>query len=145
MAQSAIALTASSISQRAALGALETPSHKLAADLEAHRSHRDMVMDMLEAVEGVRCTRPHAGIFAFPDVSSFYGLHIDGFEITSSAHLCLYLLRKHHVLTAPGCMFGGDRHIRLSFSVPRSELEVGLTRLWVTPSRSYAKGACVGD
>lgn len=127
--QSSLGMAASSVAQHAALGALATPVAEMRIWWERHLAARDHACDVLRK-EGIRCAKPAAGRYLFPDVQEFYGFNSQsGVLVSSSVSLASYLLREHRVLVAPGSAFGDDDRIRISFSVEPEELERGLKRL----------------
>jgi len=111
----------STLSQRAALAALTEGWDATTPMRAEYRARRDLVVEGLKAIPGVECLPPEGAIYAFPDVSAFFG--------GDSVALASYLLDEAHVATVPGRAFGRDGHLRLSFSCSREELAAGLARL----------------
>lgn len=123
----------SSISQRAALGAL---SADLTGELERRRQtldrqRRQVLRALAElpllAVEG----RPQGGFFVFLDVSGTYGWVPAGEEvaIADAAGFAEALLRRVQVAVVPGADFGAPNHVRLSFTPAPDQLDEALDRL----------------
>lgn len=114
--------TAATFTMQAAATALRGPRGPLTAMVEAFRHRRDMVVDALSTVPGVRLTPIEGAFYAFPDVGCC-GL--------DSRALAARLLDEAHVSVTPGIAFGSsaDSHIRLSFATDNTSLEAGLSRI----------------
>lgn len=120
----------SSISQKAGVKALEMdpePVHEMVA---AFRERRDVVLERLRAIDGVRCPTPEGAFYLYPDVSSFLGSETpDGSVIGDSSDLCFYLLENHDVALVPGTAFGAPEGLRLSYASSMEDLETALDRI----------------
>jgi len=116
---------ASSISQKAAVAALEGDQTCVAEMNRAFKERHDFIVRGLNALPGVSCV-PGAGTFyAFADVSKAVvasGCRDDG-EFTEM------LLERAGVAVVPGGPFGAPGHIRLSFACSMQTLEKALQRL----------------
>ena len=115
----------SSISQRAALVALEASQACVSIMNAAYRERHDFLVPALNALPGVRC-RPGAGTFyAFADVSEA----LQRLQIPDDAHFTEQLLERTGVAVVPGSGFGSPGHIRLSFATDRAQLEAAIARM----------------
>lgn len=112
---------APSVSQHAAIAALEGPQDDVESMHEAFRERRDYVVDRLDDIPDVSCAEPEGAFYAFVDVSS-----LDA----SSLSVAKNLLYDHGVVTTPGSGFGdaGEGFLRMSFANGLERLEVGLDR-----------------
>ncbi len=119
----------SSISQAAALAALEGDQACLADMLTAFAARRDLVCRLLSDMPGVRFRPPEGAFYAFFDVSQHFGRTIDGKTITDSIEFCTAALESAHVNLVPGVAFGAEGFVRLSFATSPAEIEGGLARL----------------
>jgi aspartate aminotransferase len=106
-----------SISQKAALAALNSPQEFFAEWLEEFSRRRLFVVDRLNALEGISCIVPGGAFYAFPDVSALYGRRAGEQVIDGSLAFCDYMLNEQHIAIVPGIGFGNDRHIRISYAV----------------------------
>jgi aspartate aminotransferase len=118
-----------SIAQAAATAALAGPQDCVRVMAREFLARRDLVVDGLRAIPGVRTTRPEGAFYVFPDVSAFFGRRGPDGVVHSASDLGSYLLRHASVATVPGEGFGAPQHIRLSYAAPRQVLEEGLQRL----------------
>jgi len=119
-----------SISQKAGVAALEMdpePVHEMVA---AFRRRRDVVLERLRNIDGLRCPTPEGAFYLYPDVSSFLGAEApDGSIIDDSSDLCFYLLEEHNVALVPGTAFGAPNGLRLSYASSMEDLETALDRI----------------
>ncbi len=115
------------ISQYAALAALSGPQEKVEQMRDAFCQRRDVLVDRLNRMPGVRCRKPLGAFYVFPDVSELCsrskGRAGDDFA------LCDYLVEQHHVGTVPGTGFGAPGHIRLSYAASMSDIQQAADRL----------------
>jgi aspartate aminotransferase len=113
-----------SISQKAAFEALTGPQDSVAMMLAEYARRRDFVVDRLNAIPGVRCTRPGGAFYAYPNISSALS-----HGIKDSLDFSVRLLEESHVAVVPGSAFGTTEHIRISYATSLEQLDRGLTRL----------------
>ncbi|MFP4620864.1 MAG: aminotransferase class I/II-fold pyridoxal phosphate-dependent enzyme, partial [Bacteroidales bacterium] len=120
---------ASSISQRAALAAI-TSSHDFTKEMvKAFKRRRDLVMNGLEQIEGIKKYLPHGAFYLFPDVSHYFGKSYGSREIKNAGDLCFYLLEEANVAVVPGSAFGYPNNIRISYAASDEELQEALRRI----------------
>jgi len=113
-----------SIAQRAAVAAL-TGSQDVVAEMRAaFHQRRDVLVNGLNSLPGVRCPMPGGAFYAFPDVSGWMKGDIQG-----SDALAAVLLEKYGVGVIPGSGFGADTCIRMSYATSMAAIEEGLSRL----------------
>ncbi|HWL61579.1 MAG TPA: pyridoxal phosphate-dependent aminotransferase [Steroidobacteraceae bacterium] len=116
---------ASSISQQAAIAALNGPEEQMRRMNASFRQRHDFFVAGLNALPGFRC-RPGEGTFyAFVDVSA--AMRALGFA--DDVAFCDYLLNGALVAGVPGSAFGAPGHLRLSFAVSQRNLELALERI----------------
>ncbi|MBW2544227.1 MAG: pyridoxal phosphate-dependent aminotransferase [Deltaproteobacteria bacterium] len=118
-----------SISQKAAVEALNGDQGAIGEMVEAFSERRNYIVDALNEMDGVSCMNPDGAFYAFPDVSSLYGKVYDGKRVTGSASLAEYLLDVANIAVVPGIAFGSDDHIRLSYATSMKNIREGITRI----------------
>jgi aspartate aminotransferase len=118
-----------SISQYAALAALEGDQECVEKMRREFEARRDLVCRRLAAIPGVRCPVPGGAFYAFFDVSSHFGRTLGGRKVTDSVSFCLAALESAHVNVVTGSAFGAEGSVRLSFATSREQLNGGLNRL----------------
>ena len=120
---------ASSISQYAALAALEGEQDCVEKMRREFEARRDLVCRRLNAMPGIECPIPGGAFYAFFKVSIHFGRTLAGKKITDSAAFCQAALEAAHVNMVPGSAFGFEGYVRLSFAASREHLNGGLDKL----------------
>jgi len=120
-----------SISQWAALAALEGPTDFFDEWRAAFHRRRDLVVDGLNAIPGIECLRPDGAFYAFPVVRDL--LAKLGMGEDEDVKLAGRILDEAHVASVPGSPFCAPGHIRLSYATSEQDLEKALERIarWV--------------
>lgn len=118
-----------SIAQRAAITALEASPERISYMVKAFAERRKIVKKGLDDLPGLRTNMPEGAFYFFPDVSSYIGKTLRGFEIKSVDDFCLYLLENAEVATVTGRAFGNDDCIRMSYAASNEQLETALSRI----------------
>jgi aspartate aminotransferase len=118
-----------SVSQEAALAALEGDQDCVEKMRREFEARRDLVCRRLAATPGIRCPLPGGAFYAFFDVSSYFGRTLAGKRVTDSAGFCQVALESAHVNLVPGSAFGAEGYVRLSFATSREQLKGGLDQL----------------
>lgn len=128
---------AASFAQKAAVAALQGPPDMFVPMVEEFRGRRDLVVDTLNSLEGVRCQRPEGAFYVLPNVSGLFGRTYKGAPLTGSIQMSEILLNDFQVAAVPGAPFGVEGYIRMSFATSREQLRKGLDRFreFVTATR----------
>ena len=120
----------SSISQAAALAALEGPEEFLSERNDKFRIRRDMVVDMLNNCNGLSCLKPSGAFYVYPSCSGVIGKSSsNGKVIENSIDFSSYLLESEGVAVVPGSAFGADPFFRISYATSDSILEEACKRI----------------
>lgn len=117
---------ASSITQKAGVAALKGPKEELAAMLVEYRARRDMLLDGIASIPGVRARTPEGAFFVFLNVSGWIGRSYRGRKVDGSIALSEILLEDFRVAVVPGAFFGAEGYLRLSFVASRPAIARGL-------------------
>ncbi len=118
-----------SVSQAAALAALEGEQDCVETMRREFEARRDLVCARLRAMPGVRSFVPEGAFYAFFDVSAHFGRALAGRPVPDSATFCQAALEGAHVNLVPGSAFGAEGFVRLSYATSRDQLQEGLDRL----------------
>lgn len=117
------------IAQRAALAGLTGDQNPTKEMAKAYLKRRDLVLDLLKDIPGIKTHVPEGAFYFFPDISDFFGKSADGQEINSSDDFCLYILKEAYVSLVTGAAFGAPNSIRLSYAASEDELKEALNRI----------------
>lgn len=115
----------SSISQAAAIAALEADPGDVRAMYEAYAERRRWLVPALNEIPGFECPEPDGAFYVLPRVTSLYGRP----GIGDSQGLATYLLEKAAVAVVPGAAFGIDECIRLSYATGLDSIKEGVRRI----------------
>ena len=116
----------SSISQAAAVAALNGPQDCIEEMCRSFEQRYDYIRDALNAIDGVECPECDGAFYAFP---SFQAVIDRMDKVRDDVELATWLLDKAGVATVPGTAFGAPGHLRLSFASSMEELEEAISRL----------------
>jgi aspartate/methionine/tyrosine aminotransferase len=108
--------------QRAGLEALTGPQDAVEDMVAAFHRRRDLIVDGLNEIDGIRCLKPKGAFYAFPNIS--------GTGMTSK-EFADHLLNDHGVAALAGTSFGeyGEGFIRLSYANSEENLKKALDRI----------------
>lgn len=117
------------IAQRATIAALDAPVSKIQYMVDEFKSRRDIVIGLLNDIDGIKTNTPNGAFYVFPDVSSFFGKTINGTLINNASDFALYILEEAHVATVTGDAFGAPNCIRISYAASETQLREALARI----------------
>lgn len=120
---------ASSISQRAALAAVNANPSVVADMQAAFKKRRDLLLKLFREVPHVHCNNPGGAFYLFPEVSYYFGKSFGETVIKDAKDLCLYLLNVGHVALTPGGAFGAPKYIRLSYATSEDQITEAVKRI----------------
>jgi aspartate/methionine/tyrosine aminotransferase len=108
--------------QRAGLEALTGPQDDVHAMVEAFRRRRQLIVDGLNAIDGITCLKPKGAFYVFPNITGA-GM--------KSKPFADYLLQEHGVAALSGTAFGsyGEGYLRLSYANSEENLKKALERV----------------
>ncbi|RLP27876.1 pyridoxal phosphate-dependent aminotransferase [Mesorhizobium sp. YM1C-6-2] len=120
----------SSVSQAAAIEALTGPQDYLAERRGDFRIRRDLVVEGLNAIDGLDCPRPQGAFYTFASCAGMLGRATpQGRKIESDRDFCAYLLDEARVAVVPGSAFGASPFFRISYATSQQELREALARI----------------
>jgi len=118
-----------SITQRAAIAAMDADPVVLKDMIAAFGSRRTLVLDKLNEIEGVKTNVPGGAFYVFPDVSYFYGKSFNGTTIENGSDLAMFLLNEALVALVTGEAFGDPNCIRISYAASEEVLTEAMKRI----------------
>jgi len=112
----------SSISQMAAVAALQGPKDYYKAWIKEYTERRDLIIKELNEISGVRCLKPQGAFYVFPNIRAFN---------TSSSDFAMRILKKARVILVPGTAFGsnGEGYVRLSYATSKEKIAEAMRRI----------------
>ena len=127
--QGQITSGANCIAQRATIAALDAPVSKIQYMVDEFKIRRDLVLDLLSKIEGIKTNVAQGAFYVFPDVSSYFGKTIDGVEVNNASDFSMLLLEKANVATVTGEAFGAPDCIRISYAASQENLKEAIKRI----------------
>jgi aspartate aminotransferase len=118
-----------SITQKAAVAALNGPRDSADDMLAEFTKRRAFVFEQMSQMPGLKLINPDGAFYMFPDVSSFFGKSYDGTTISNADDLCMYLLHKANVTFVTGSAFQQPNALRISYAASMEKLQEGMKRL----------------
>ena len=123
---------ASTISQYAAIAALNGPQVEISKMVMEFQKRRDYFVSHLQDIPGIASNKPQGAFYIFPNISSFFGMMYEGVVINNSIDFANYLLDEAKVVVVPGSGFGADQFIRISYSTSMDKIEQSLIKIKTT-------------
>ncbi len=120
----------SSISQAAAVAALDGPQDFLARQLDVFRERRDLVVEMLNKAPGLSCPKPEGAFYVYPGCAGAIGRATpDGKTIATDEDFVKYLLESEGVAAVHGAAFGLSPAFRVSYATSTELLREACARI----------------
>ncbi len=127
--QGQITSGANCIAQRATIAALQVPPSEIKYMVEEFEQRRDLILQLLGEIPGLKLNRPEGAFYVFPDVSAYFGKNLAGTPINDANDVALYILEKAHVATVSGAAFGAPNCIRISYAASQEEIKTAIGRI----------------
>ncbi|MFO7171370.1 MAG: pyridoxal phosphate-dependent aminotransferase [Bacillota bacterium] len=120
----------SSITQKAALAALQGDQGFLEEMRREFDRRRLYMLERLRSMPGIRVdVVPQGAFYLFPNVSGLFGATIRGRRIASSDDLAMVLLEEAKVAAVPGTGFGAPNYLRFSYATSMERIREGMDRM----------------
>ena len=117
------------IAQRAAITAVKAAPEKVQYMVSEFKSRRDIVIDLLNKIDGFKINQPEGAFYVFPDISSFFGKTIRNKKVANATDFSMLLLEEANVATVTGDAFGAPNCIRMSYAASELQLREALKRI----------------
>jgi aspartate aminotransferase len=128
--QSQSTSSTSSISQAAAVAALEGPQDGVAAMAEVYKERRDLVVAALNGIPGLSCHKPEGAFYVFPGMHGCLGkTSAGGTKIDDDEAFVTALLEEHGVAAVHGAAFMYPGHFRVSYATDTQSLRQACARI----------------
>ena len=120
----------SSISQAAAVEALNGKQDFITIRAKAFQERRDFVVNSLNAIEGISCLKPEGAFYVFPNCKGLIGKKDkSGKKITNDTEFVQSLLENNDVAVVQGSAFGLEGFFRISYATSMEKLEIAMKRI----------------
>lgn len=119
----------SSISQMAAIEAMQTPHEVVEAMKDEFLKRRDVCYELLRNIPGLQVNKPSGAFYFLPKVDHYFGKTFKGEPINNAVDLSMYLLHHGHVAVVSGESFGSPECIRLSYATSETKLREAIRRM----------------
>ena len=117
------------IAQKATETAMMADPSSICFMKEAFQKRRDMMLDLLQEIEGIKTNIPQGAFYIFPDISYFFGKTDGNTVINDSNDFCMYLLNNAHVALVSGEAFGSPKCVRISYAASEENLKEAVSRM----------------
>lgn len=114
--QSQSVTSVNSITQKAAVAALEGPQEALAAMVEEFAQRRLYLVERLHRLQGLSCVVPKGAFYALLDISSVLGKSYQGEELKNDIDFCRLLLEAKLIALVPGSAFYAPGKVRIAYA-----------------------------
>jgi aspartate aminotransferase len=118
-----------SIAQAAALEAISGSQIEVDRMVREFKQRRDVIVDRINAIQGMHCLKPQGAFYVFPNVIALLGRTANGKKLASPCDFADYLLEEAKVAVVPGEDFGSKEHIRFSYATALEDIEKGCKRI----------------
>ena len=118
-----------SITQRAAITALNADPSVVKPMQDAFLKRRDLLISLMKEVPHIKVNNPGGAFYLFPEVSYYFGKKLGDTVIKDAKDLCMYLLNQGHVAMTPGGAFGAPDYIRLSYATSEDIIREAVIRI----------------
>ncbi|MYN12478.1 aminotransferase class I/II-fold pyridoxal phosphate-dependent enzyme [Pusillimonas sp. TS35] len=119
-----------SISQAAAVAALDGNQEIIAQRRDIFQERRDAVVERLNAIEGITCRRPEGAFYTFSGCAGMIGRKTpQGAVIDSDTAFCRYLLESFDTAVVPGSCFGLAPYFRISYAASMADIALACDRI----------------
>jgi aspartate aminotransferase len=119
----------SAIAQQAAVAALRGPWEPMEQMRQAFEARRSIIVDGLNAIDGIRCRVPEGAFYAFANVQALIGKKGAGKTLANDIDFAGYLLEEARCAVVPGTAFGAPGFVRISYAASNEMIHEGLKRI----------------
>ena len=120
----------SSISQAAAVEALNGSQDFISIRAKAFEERRDFVVNSLNSIDGINCLKPDGAFYVFPSCKDLIGKKdINGIKIENDTDFVQSLLENNGIAVVQGSAFGLEGYFRISYATSMKNLEKALKKI----------------
>lgn len=123
--QSQSTSNATTFAQYGAIEALDLDDSVIKNMRETFKGRRNLIVELLNAIDGVKCAKPGGAFYVFPDFNSFIGTD----KIVDDLAFAGFLLEEVGVALVPGSAFGAPGYARMSYATSDDIIKDGVARI----------------
>ena len=95
----------------------------------AFHKRRDLMLEILSEIPGIRTNKPDGAFYIFPDVSHYFGKSDGEKTISNTSDFSMYILNDAHVALVAGEAFGSPNCVRISYAASEENLIEAVKRI----------------
>jgi len=95
----------------------------------AFHKRRDLMLEMLSEIPGIKTNKPDGAFYIFPDISHYFGKSDGKKTIYNSNDFCMYILNDAYVALVAGEAFGSPNCVRISYAANEENLIEAVKRM----------------
>lgn len=119
----------SSITQRAAIAAMDANPLVLQDMIAAFKKRRNLVLNGLKKIPGLKVNHPEGAFYVFPNCAAYFNKSYKGKTINNADDFCMYLLEEALVACVSGEAFGDPNCFRISYAASEPTLKTAIERI----------------
>ena len=127
--QSHMTSNPNSITQMAAVVALNGDQSSVEAMRVEFEKRRDYICDRAAQIPNIKFNRPDGAFYLYLEVSGLYGKTIGGVAVNSAADVADVLINQYNTVVVPCADFGAPDHMRLSYAISMDDIKKGMDRI----------------
>ena len=125
-----------SIAQRTMIAAMDAGPASVQHFVDTFKMRRNLILDLLSQMPGVKTNTPTGAFYVLPDISSFFGkTSPEGQLIENSEDFAMYLLKEANVALVAGAPFGVPNCVRISYANSEDQIKEGMERVRIALSK----------
>ena len=127
--QSHVTSNICSITQYAALEALNGPQDEITKMINEFEKRRNYMINRIESIDNLSIVKPKGAFYIMINIENCLGKEINGKILNDSMEFCASLLENEKLAVIPGKAFGLNNYIRVSYATSMEAIKEGLNRI----------------
>lgn len=127
--QSHVTSNVCSITQYAALEALNGPQDEITKIINEFEKRRNYMINRIESIDNLSIVKPKGAFYIMINIENCLGKEINGKILNDSMEFCASLLENEKLAVIPGKAFGLNNYIRVSYATSMEAIKEGLNRI----------------
>lgn len=127
--QSHVTSNVCSITQYAALEALNGPQDEITKMINEFEKRRNYMINRIESIDNLSIVKPKGAFYIMINIENCLGKEINGKILNDSMEFCASLLENEKLAIIPGKAFGLNNYIRVSYATSMEAIKEGLNRI----------------